>query len=207
MIGFGVAFAALASFAWREHHRRVESTEGQARASDVASLELEIARLKGKVAAVEARSATAAALPPPTPSATAPTAAPAPPAVPPRHPTHEEQVARFESYFATLDGVRGAREDEGLTKRFADTLKTVTPGFTTLQGSTVDLVSCGNGLCRVELTFPNMQELALGRNELLMQLRSVAEASTMYADIDKPHLAAYFAAAGTTLPPFPTAND
>ena len=75
--------------------------------------------------------------------------------------------------------------------------------FKSLHGAKVDSVSCGNGLCRLELTFASSADLATGKGELLFQIGPLAGATTMYADPGRNQLFAYFSARGTELPPFP----
>jgi hypothetical protein len=188
----------------RSHDRGARPDDGAARAAENNDLEIKMARLQGKLAALESRVST----PAPTqedPNA-APAAAPAPapaPNPPPRRRTREEQTAIFEGYFDRLDSLRGTRDDGALTKQFAASLAAVNPEHKSLHGAKVDSVACGNGLCRVELTFASTNDLDMGKLELQFQIGPLSGATTMYADPERPHLFAYFAAPGTELPPFP----
>jgi hypothetical protein len=204
----GFALLAVAFFAWRARAVAAPRAEDP-RSADVADLRAQLAELQARVASTESPRAAMAAREddePPAATASAPPASP-PKETPPPRLTREQATTRFEAYFAGLDDLRGRGEDRALTSAFAGALAEPSPTFRALERGKVDLVTCGNGLCRVELTFPDAAEIGLARTELLMKIGPLSGGASMFVDADRPHVTAYFAQRGSSLPPFPTAAD
>jgi hypothetical protein len=119
--------------------------------------------------------------------------------------TPREQTTMFESYFASLDQVRREAADPALTARYVRALRAVNPAFSALKEAHLDGVTCGNGLCRVDLTFPSSAQVTQGKTELMFQIGPLSSSASVYSDLKRPHIAGYFAAPGHRLPPFPDA--
>jgi hypothetical protein len=119
--------------------------------------------------------------------------------------TPQKQTALFESYFASLDQLRREAEDPALTARYVRSLQAVDPAFSALKQAHLDGVTCGSGLCRVDLTFPSSAQVDQGKTELMFQVGPLSSSASVYSDLKRPHVAGYFAAPGHRLPPFPGA--
>jgi len=194
-------------------HETNARDEREKQALEIDRLEKKMSRLQGQVAVVGSATAVLGAQRPrlvEQPSPVAPvvpvSATPPPddqPPVPPRLHTAAEQSEVFKNYFATIDQVRGAADDRVLTGRMAEALRSVKPEFGSLQKGHLEVLRCGNSVCRIEMTFPSEAELSQAKAELLFQLGPLAGPGTMYANPGESRLFAYFAAPGAKLPPFP----
>ena len=206
VVGLGLAGAGILLVSQLQS-RRVSHVSGDGPGADVASVQAlreEVSRLQGKVTALQVEAAearTAAISAAPAPTEPGPSKA-APMALPPR-PTQAEQIGRFERYFATLDSQRGASVDEQATGRFRDALTGPMPGLEAIKKEDVSLVTCGNGLCKIELTFSNEQAARAARSELPIRIGPMGSSASMYMDPDKHRVVAYFATPGTQMPQFP----
>lgn len=210
----GVAGAVVLLVAYR--HEANARAEQERQAQEIDRLEKKMSRLQGQVAVVGTAAVLGARPPrsdevardvaPPMPAAVpAPVAPPSgdqEPA-PPRLHTAAEQAEVFKGYFASIDQLRGAADDPALTGRLSEALRSVKPEFASLQKGHLDLLRCGNGICRIEMSFPSEAEMSHAKTELLFQIGPLAGPSTMYADPGGSRLFAYFAAPGAKLPPFP----
>jgi hypothetical protein len=124
-----------------------------------------------------------------------------------RPPTREEQTIRFENYFSKLDAMRGQAPDSPLEARFAEAITGASSDFAVLRAAKLDSVNCGNNLCRVEITFADLNTARQGQTELRFQLGTLASGASMYMAPDSPHLRAYFSSGGTRLPKFSSLAD
>jgi hypothetical protein len=128
------------------------------------------------------------------------------PAAPPfaTHQTPEQERRRFDDYFASIDAVRGGATDGALVDQMTRALRAETPDAPDLRTAHFDLVDCGNGLCRVELTFADSEAAGRARTQLTAQAAAVAPQASVFAS-DR-HVSAYFATPGASLPPFPSTD-
>lgn len=206
----GLAGLAVSVAAYR--HETNAREEREKLAQEVDRLEKKMSHLQGQVAVVGSAAVLGAqrSRPAEAPSPAAPVA-PAPATPPPEQQAPEpphlhtaaEQSETFKNYFAAIDQVRGVAEDRTLTGRLSDALHSVRPEFMSLQKGHVEVLRCGNGVCRIEMTFPSDAELSQAKTELLFQLGPLAGPATMYSNPGESRLFAYFAAPGGKLPPFP----
>jgi hypothetical protein len=126
---------------------------------------------------------------------------------PPR-PTREQQIARFERHFSELDAMRGAAPDVDSERKMRTLLTDPSSQkLTVLPKATIDRVSCGNQLCRVDMSFKDVSNVRLGQTELQIQLASMNHGATIYVDDDTGQLHAYFNTGTAEFPPFPALAD
>jgi len=116
----------------------------------------------------------------------------------------EEQAARFRKYFKILDAARGPVDDATLTSTFTKQLGELRPEFTALKAATIAPAHCGNGLCRVDVSFSDASLCDRIRTELMFHIGPTAAQSTVQIHEPRTAFSAYFAMRGTRLPPFPT---
>ena len=122
---------------------------------------------------------------------------------PPR-PTREQQTARFERHFSELDAMRGTAPDVDMERKMRGLLTdSAAQTLTVLPKATIERVSCGNQLCRVDMSFKEVGNVRLGQTELQIQLASMNHGATIYADDDGGRLHAYFNTGSAEFPPFP----
>lgn len=126
----------------------------------------------------------------------------------PQHPTREQQTARFERHFSELDAMRGTAPDVDMERKMRALL---TDGsaqrLSVLTKATVERVSCGNQLCRVDMTFKDVGSVRMGQTELQIQLASLNHGATLYANDETGELHAYFNTGNAEFPPFPPLAD
>jgi hypothetical protein len=126
---------------------------------------------------------------------------------PPR-PTRAQQTARFERHFAELDAMRGTAPDVDMERKMRTLLTdSSAQKLTVLTKATVDRVSCGNQLCRVDMSFKDAGSVRLGQTEMQIQLASLNHGATIYADDDTGQLHAYFNTGNAEFPAFPSLAD
>ena len=204
----GAAIAGLgALLVWRQYYREDRPIQQEGRVAGAVAIDelrSEVTRLRGEVAAVQLqRGSRKAEEPPPALGQPRGEPSPAKGEVPVERPTREEQISKFESYFAILDAKRGSIVDGSLTDRFRTALTAPRPEFTLIKAENVALVTCGNGLCRAELQFPTYDDARAARGEIAFRIGPLSSDSTMYMNPERKTLTAYFAVPGTPLPAFP----
>jgi hypothetical protein len=118
-------------------------------------------------------------------------------------PTNAEAVKTFKGYFEQLDALRGTGDDVDLTAKFttalsSDEWKDGAPGSPVKRA-----VSCGNGYCRVVLTFTNAKDGADARVRLMLAVHDLASRTSIFFDPETLQVEGYFATDDKTFPPFP----
>jgi len=209
VLGIGGALALVLAV----RHEWAARKDQERQAQELDRLGKKIERLQGQVAAVGTAAAVLGArgrapAEPQEPAVPAvdlpaPQFAAEPPA-PSRHRTAAEQAEIFRGYFASLDQLRGSTDDSALTGHMSEVLTSIRPEFASLRQGHLDLLRCGNGVCRIEMSFASAAEVSQAKTELLLQVGPQGGASTMYVDPARPHLFMYLAQPGIALPPFPT---
>jgi len=122
----------------------------------------------------------------------------------PPHPTRAQQVARFERHFSELDAMRGNAPDVDMERKLRGLLTdSSAQKLSSLNKATIERVSCGNQLCRVDLNFKEAGNARMGQTELQIQLATVNHGATIYVDDDSGQLHAYFNTGTAEFPPFP----
>jgi hypothetical protein len=187
-----------------------------ARAADgeeVAALRDQVAELQGHVRYAETLGAAAlerqASASRPADSASAKAVAPvpeapAPSSEPPRNPpTPKQAVARFRSYFDELDALRGPGNDMSLSRKVGDAVDAFDWKLTNGAGPTDKSVTCGNGYCRVKLSFNELQDAENGRTGLSMAAGPVLGRMSIFLDPETKQVEGYFGEKDAYFPPFP----
>jgi len=183
---------------------------------DLAALKLEVERLRGRVGSAEAVSTAAlvragqtaepapnAARPTGEPSAPSEQTPPTRPAVPDEH----RQLANFQQYFTQIDALRGTAEDPTLAGKFRALLSAHDwkDGGGSSEPENVS-VACGNGYCRLSMTFKDLKDAQAARSKLPYAMISAATNLSLYLDPATLQLEAYVATEGKPFPQFPQTN-
>jgi len=195
---------------------RRETTEKAMAKSDngeeIGLLTREVAALRGRVGVAEvlgqaalARSAhpaqiPAAAAPQPTNSVAPDTAADSAPT----RATQEQQVKTFRSYFEELDALRGPGTDTAMAAKVETSIASFDWKLTDSSAPTSTSVTCGNGYCRIALTFKEQHDAEAGRMGLSMAAGPILGRMSVFLDPATLQVEGYFANADAEFPPFPS---
>jgi hypothetical protein len=197
--------------------RRATTSKPTANADDgeeIGALRKEVAALRGRVGVAEvlgqaalARPVSPAVIPPaPAPQATNSGASDTATNVAPSRLTQEQQVNNFRTYFEELDALRGRANDTALAAKVETSIGNFDWKVTDSAGPTRTSVTCGNGYCRVALTFKEPHDAEAGRIGLSMAAGAVLERMSVFLDPKTLQVEGYFASADEPFPPFPSAG-
>jgi hypothetical protein len=142
-------------------------------------------------------------LPPPASTSTTPETATA---SPPTLPTQQEMVATFRTYFKRIDDLRGTPRDDALAATFDEVLSNEWRDKVA-NGPIDKALTCGNGYCRMSLTFKDLLDAAAARSKLALSLARLSSGMSLFLDPGTRQLEGYFATGEKTLPSFPGTGE
>jgi hypothetical protein len=206
-----VAIATLIARGTMSHPRQVDGRNNV----ELESLQAEVSRLQTRVGAAEtvsvaalaqARKAGAPTTPPSTNENREPTTSgedhnSRPDPLPM---TEKQQADSFRMYFEQIDLLRGSSSDVSLEKKVRDALSV--PEWKQgmrAKGPAEVSVDCGNGYCRVSLSFTDRGDAEVARSTLPIAAMTFASGMTVFLDPETLRVEGYFATAGHPLPSFP----
>ena len=193
------------------HGKSSKAPARAAHAEELGELRQEVDALRHQVGSAQALGMAALAHNAPSaqaPAAAAPeakdqAAAEAPAPDPLTQPGPEQQVENFKSYFDQLDALRGPATDTALAAKVDDAVATYDWKLVSGVAPTTHAVQCGNGYCRVSLTFKELQEAETARTGLSMAAGPILGRMSVYLDPKTLKVEGYFAQVDKPFPPFP----
>jgi hypothetical protein len=166
--------------------RQVDSLRGQVGTAQAMSL---------SALAKQSASAVASAAPPPEPSTAPPLAAPTS--------TPEQQAETFRDYFAQLDALRGAPNDTATASKVDDAVMHYDWKLVSGSPPSRHSTQCGNGYCRVTLSFDTLPDAETARAGLAMAAGPVLGRMSVYVNPKTLQVEGYFAEIDKPFPAFP----
>jgi hypothetical protein len=121
----------------------------------------------------------------------------------PPQPTQAQMLASFNSFFDELDNLRGSGSDVAMTEKFLTVLSKGEWRDGAKSSPIARAVSCGNGFCRVSLTFEDVAEAGAARMRLVLSLGPLSTEQSVFLDPEKRRVEGYFATGDKAFPPFP----
>jgi hypothetical protein len=191
------------------HAKNPKTVARASDADDVGELRQEVEALRGRVGSAEALGAVAlgrATAPAPAPTAeepAAPAANPAPQPIP-APPTPAQELANFRTYYGQIDALRGPPTDTVMAAKVESTIAAFDwKKLTDTAGPTTKNVACGNGYCRVSLTFSDLADAEAGRMGLTMAAGPMLGRFSAFLDPDTLKVEGYFTSEDKPFPAFP----
>ena len=210
-----LALAVSVVVLW-SNHRSPSKAISAADKNELAELRAELSRLQSRVANDEQAMGTLAwanarglsAAPSAAASVTDGSSSPPGDVVRPPRPTRAQQIARFERHFSELDAQRGTASDVDMEHKIRGLLTdSSAQKLSALSKATIERISCGNQLCRIDMSFDGTVSARMGQTELRIQLAPLNHGATVYVDDDSGKLYAYFNTGSAVFPPFPSPQE